>query len=96
MLVVLDTNHLTERVQNSAHGLRPQQRCHERGAVVFTSIITSQEGAAGWFALINRRLPGQDQVPFYELYQRSLTEIQELGMLAFGFEAALRFEGLTS
>lgn len=96
MLVALDTNHLTEWVQNSEIGLRLQEHCHARGAVVFTSIITSQESAEGWFAWINRRQPGQDQVPFYELCQRSLNALQEMGMLAFDYEAALRFEALKS
>lgn len=94
MLVALDTNHLTEWVQNSVMGRRLRQRCEERGAIVFATIITSQENAEGWFALINRKRPGQEQVPFYELYQSSLAEMLEMGLLPFDYEAALRFESL--
>lgn len=94
MLVVLDTNHFTEWAEHTNLGLRLQQRCHQREAVVFTTIITSQENAEGWFALINRKAAGHAQVPVYTLYQQSLHEMQDLGMLAFDYEAALRFEAL--
>ena len=94
MLVVLDTNHFSEWTLQSASGERLKQLCQQSGTEVFTTIITSQESAEGWFALINRKPPGEAQVPYYDLYHNSLLELQDLGMLPFDHEAALAFEKL--
>ena len=88
MLVVLDTNHFTEWVNDSLLGARLQARCTERRAFVFTTIITSQESAEGWFALIKRQSLGLRQVQGYQLYQRSCGILAELGALPFDVDAA--------
>ncbi len=88
MMVVLDTNHFTEWVNEGALGARLQDRCATRSATVFTSIITAQESAEGWFALIKRHAAGSLQVPGYRLYQRSCTVLNEMGTLAFDDDAA--------
>jgi tRNA(fMet)-specific endonuclease VapC len=94
MLVALDTNHFTAWVEESDAGIQLKAKCQQQEAAVFTTIVTSQESAEGWFALIRRKPSGQAQVPYYGLYHRSLDEMQELGLLAFDFEAAIRFEYL--
>lgn len=88
MLVVLDTNHFTEWVNDSTLGARLRERCTTRGAVVYTTVITSQESAEGWFALIKRHPVGPLQVPGYHLYQRCCNILGELGTLPFDNEAA--------
>ena len=94
MMVVLDTNHFTEWVNEGASGARLQERCATHKAIVFTTIVTSQESAEGWFALIKRHPAGPMQVPGYRLYQRSCSILSEMGTLAFDEDAAEIVEAL--
>ena len=96
MLVVLDTNHFTEWVVESAIGIRLKQRCSDQGMAVFSTIITSQESAEGWFALIKRRRVGNAQVVGYRLFQHSAQILHELGTLAFDADAARILETLVA
>ncbi|HBJ87278.1 MAG TPA: hypothetical protein DDZ88_26165, partial [Verrucomicrobiales bacterium] len=86
------TDHFSEWCSTSAAGTRLRARCAKNGVEVFTTIITSQESSEGWFALINRHPPGQQQVPIYGLYQRSQSALGDMFMLPFDYESALRFE----
>lgn len=88
MLVVLDTNHFTEWAGDGALGTRLRERCATRGAVVYTTVITSQESAEGWFAFIKRHPLGLPQVQGYQLYHRCCNLLHELGTLPFDDEAA--------
>ncbi len=88
MLVVLDTNHFTEWVNDGVLGIRLREQCAAQSASVFTTIITSQESAEGWFALIKRHPAGPLQVTGYRLYQRSCNILHELGILPFDEDAA--------
>jgi tRNA(fMet)-specific endonuclease VapC len=94
VFVVLDANHFSELVYDSARSAKLQQSFLTKQAQVFTTIITSQESAEGWFALIKRAPEVRSQVPAYTQYQHSLLLLQKLGMLPFDDESATRFEAL--
>lgn len=94
MVVVLDTNHFREYLRHSTAGDFLRARLRERKPEVFTTIITSQESAQGWFAWINKQPPGRGQVHGYQVYQQSLESLAGLGLLGFDDDAAEVFEAL--
>jgi len=94
MVVVLDTNHFREYIRQSPEGEALRSRLRERKPEVFTTIITSQESAQGWFAWINKQPPGRGQVHGYQVYQQSLESLAGLGLLGFDDDAAEVFEAL--
>lgn len=94
MVVVLDTNHFGEYMRQSAAGSVLRAKLRETRPEVFTTIITSQETAQGWFAWINRQPPGREQVHGYQVYQQSLESLAGLGLLGFDGDAAELFEEL--
>lgn len=94
MFVVLDTNHFSELVRDTLPGGNLMRAFIQRQAQVFTTIVTSQESAEGWFALIKRTRAGRAQVAAYAQYQHSLMLLQRLVLLPFDDEAAEIFESL--
>ena len=94
MFVVLDTNHFTYLVDETAAGRQLIARLQEVEAVAFTTIITCQEVCQGWCALVNRKPSGEAQVFGYRQFQHSLDMLHELVVLPFDEEAAKLFHEL--
>ena len=94
MFLVLDTNHYTELTDDSPAGRNAQRRIEASRADVFISIITVQEMAQGWLALINRRKAGPDQVHAYGRFQHSIETLNKLTILPFDDAAAELFDQL--
>ena len=95
MFVVLDTNHFAELVHDTVLGERLKQRFVERGAQVFTTIITAQEVTEGWCAFIRKQKAGSaKQIHGYQQFQHSLELLMEFTVLAFDEQAADIFRPL--
>ena len=94
MFVILDTNHFTELVDQTAAAQRLTDRLQTKEAVSFATIITCQEVFQGWFALINRRKLGDAQVFAYRQLQHSMELLNELVVLPFDHQAAAIFHQL--
>jgi len=96
MFVVLDTNHFREVAEATARASRFSRRADEESAEVFISIITVQEAASGWLALINSVKAGRDQIRGYASFQKTVTAFHKFAILAFDNEAANIFHSLKS
>src|SRR6218665_121398 len=96
MVAVLDTNHFTELVRDSALGLRLRARLKERQVSAFTTVVNAQEITEGWCALINRHPAGERQVKAYTQFKHSLELLMELNLLPFDSASAVRFHNLQS
>lgn len=94
MFVVLDTNHFTEIIRESAAGERLTQRLIGNQADVFVSVITAQKSFEGWLAVINRHQPGPDQVKGYSQFRRSIETLNKFSLLDFDVESAAGFTSL--
>lgn len=94
MFLVLDTNHYNALTEDSSLGRNAQRRIEASGMDAFISIISVQEIAQGWLALINRRKSGRDQVHAYTRFQHSIETLNKLTILPFDDAAADVFEDL--
>ena len=94
MLLVLDTNHFSVLAHDPVRGAALQQRLSANDRQVFTTVVTAQEAFEGWFALIKRHAPGQDQIRGYAQFQHSMTLLTKLHILPFDEDAAIGFESL--
>src|ERR1041384_1630926 len=94
MLAVVDTNHLSELDRNPKFAVRFEERRQARGLEVFTSIVTIQEMAKGWLALLNRVSPASKQIAVYASFQRSIEALRDWDILPFDSEAAALLETL--
>ncbi len=95
MFVVLDTNHFAELVHSTGLAERLKQRCLERGANVFTTIITAQEVTEGWSAFIRKQKAGSPkQIHGYQQFHHSLHLLMEFTVIAFDEQAAAIFRDL--
>jgi tRNA(fMet)-specific endonuclease VapC len=88
VVVVLDTNHFTELVRQSAAGLLLEQRLVESSASVFIPVVAAQECLQGWLAVVNRHKAGPDQVRAYFQFRRSLEALAKFSLLDFDEAAA--------
>ena len=94
MLAVADTNHLSEIDRSAVFAARFDARRRASGFEIFTSIITIQEMAKGWLALLNRPVRAREQVSGYARFQRGVEALRAWDILAFDEEAATVFEVL--
>ena len=94
MVVVLDTNHFRELVEQCAAGQRLLGRIDERGAEVLLCIPVAEETLRGWLALLNRHPPGHEQLPAYAEFQQSLEALAQFTILPFDQAAADLFASL--
>jgi len=94
MFVVLDTNHLSELVRNSAVAAKPKETIIVRDADVFISIVTAQESFEGWLALINRHKAGREQMKGYDLLLQTIVILSKYTVLPFDSEPAEIFHGM--
>ena len=91
MMVVLDTNHFRELVEEGPLGQRLLARIDEKRADVFTCIVVAEDSIRGWFALLNREEPGHDQLDAYSELKRSLDTLTVFDILGFDRDAADAF-----
>jgi tRNA(fMet)-specific endonuclease VapC len=96
MFLVLDTNHYNALTEDSSLGRKAERRIDDSGMDVFITLVSVQEIAQGWLALINRRRSGRDQVNPYIRFQHSIETLGKLTILAFDEAAAEQFEQLRS
>ncbi|HAB15610.1 MAG TPA: type II toxin-antitoxin system VapC family toxin [Verrucomicrobiota bacterium] len=94
MVVVLDTNYLTELVTASASGLRLVSWLEERKVDVFPCIIAAEESLQGWIAFIRGRKPGSAQLEGYRRLKACLEVLNKFTILPFDLDAANRFSEL--
>ena len=88
MMVVIDTNHFRELLEDGPLGQSLLARVDEERAEVFTCIVVAEESIRGWFALLNREQPGHDQLdPYFEL-KRSIDTLTHFDILGIDREAA--------
>ncbi len=90
-MVVFDTNHIRELVEEGLLGRRLLARINEGQADVFTCIVVTEESIRGWFALLNREKPGHDQLDAYLELKRSIETLTHFDILGFDREAADEF-----
>ena len=88
MMVVLDTNHFRELLEDGPLGRSLLARVDEERAEVFTCIVVAEESIRGWFALLNREQPGHDQLDTYFELKRSIDTLTHFDILGFDREAA--------
>ena len=88
VIVVLDTNHFRELVEDGQMGRRLLARIDERRADVFTCVVAAEETLRGWFALLSRKQPGHDQLHAYFELKRSIETLAHFDLLGFDAEAA--------
>jgi tRNA(fMet)-specific endonuclease VapC len=88
VVVVLDTNHFRELVEDGSLGRRLLARIDQQGADVFTCIVAVEETLRGWLSLLSREPPGHDQLRAYLELKRSLEVIANFTILPFDTEAA--------
>ena len=96
MVVVLDTNHLSELLERSIPGQRLEARLESCRAAAFVTIITLSEAIGGWQALLNKRRRAVEQVPVYSKLQLYVETIVALGILPFDEDSARIYEGLAA
>lgn len=94
MVVVLDTNHFRELVEEGRAGGKLLANIDAHSADVFACIVAAEETVRGWLALLNSRKPGHDQLSPYFEFQRSLEALAQFVILPFDKEAADRFTQL--
>ena len=94
MVVVLDTNHFRELVEEGAAGQRLLARIDDRGAEVLLCIVVAEETLRGWLALLSRHQPGHEQLAAYAEFQRSLEALAQFTILPFDQAAADSFASL--
>jgi tRNA(fMet)-specific endonuclease VapC len=94
MMVVCDTNHIRELVEDGLLGKRLIARIDGSGADVFTCIVVAEESIRGWFALLNRLKPGHEQLDAYRELKRSIQILAHFDILDFDIEAADHFTRL--
>jgi len=92
--VVLDTNHFRELSENSDAGRKLLRCIDEHRAEVFTCIVVIEETVRGWFAVLNKRPPGRDQLAPYARLKRDLESLTEFVILPFDETAADHFHRL--
>lgn len=92
--VVLDTNHYSALTDASVSGERMRGRAEAADAELFVPIITVQEVFQGWFAWINSKSPGPDQVHGYAEFQHNQEAFCKITVLPFDEGAALHFTAL--
>lgn len=88
MMVVFDTNHIRELVEEGPLGERLLARIDESRSDVFTCIVVAEESIRGWFALLNREKPGHAQLDAYLELKRSIETLTHFDILGFDHEAA--------
>ena len=94
MFAVLDTNHYVALVAGGPLSEILDRKASEFEAGLFTTIITVQEIAQGWLAVVNRERAGREQVFGYARFQRSIENISKMHILPFNEEAAAIFHRL--
>jgi tRNA(fMet)-specific endonuclease VapC len=94
MVVVLDTNHFRELVEEGSAGQRLLARIDEHRAEVLLCIAVAEESFRGWLALLNRHPPGHEQLATYAEFQRSLEALTQFAILPFDQAAADSFASL--
>ena len=94
MFAVLDTNHFSELVRDSARVAVLQRNVAERKADVFVTVITAQESFEGCFALINRERAVIDQMKAYAQFLRSIEAVVKFTILPFDPDSARIFQRL--
>ena len=88
MMVVLDTNHFRELVEDGELGRRLLSRIDDSRADVFTCIVVAEEAIRGWFAVLNREKPGHEQLDAYFELKRSIDTLSNFDVLGFDRDAA--------
>jgi len=91
---LLDTNHYSALTDSSALGEKIRDKAVDADAELFTSIITVQKVSQGWFAWINGRPPGLEQVHGYAEFQHNLEAFSRITVLPFDDGAAWHFTEL--
>ena len=94
MIVVLDSNHYGEMVDDTPRGQLLSRRLETERPDVFTTIVTIQEVTQGWLAEINRRKPGSDQLHPYAQFFRAVGLFANISILPFDQECADVFHRL--
>lgn len=94
MLVVLDTNHFSELVRDSAAGRYLMARCEDQNAKVLTTIVNAQEVAQRWCGLLNRLPPGDREVKAYSQFRNSLELLKNLPVLPFDANCSHTYQQL--
>lgn len=94
MLVVVDTNHLSELDRNAEFAARFAERRRVSSCRVFTSVVTVQEITKGWLALLNRCRTMEDEVIVYARFQRSIEALKDWDILPFDRDSGRQFTTL--
>jgi tRNA(fMet)-specific endonuclease VapC len=87
MMVILDTNHLSELDRGSVFAANFERRQQEIQAEVFTTVITEEEMLHGWITLIRQCRKAELQISCYERLQRCVRVLADWDVLPFDQEA---------
>ena len=96
MLAVVDTDHFSAIERDAAFARRFNDQRVSRGFEVFIGVVSVQEVARGWLALLHRAASPQQQVAAYARFQRGMEALCSWDMLPFDDDAASRFVVLKS
>ncbi len=91
---ILDTNHYSALTDHSELGAKMRTVAELGDAELFTTIIDVQEVPQGWFAWINGKSPGAEQIHGYAEFQRNLEAFSRITVLPFDQAAAWYFNQL--
>ncbi len=87
MMVILDTNHLSELDRGSVFAANFEGRRRAAKADVFTTVITVEEVLHGWISLIRQCQKPEMLVSCYARLQTSVTVLADWDVLPFDQEA---------
>jgi tRNA(fMet)-specific endonuclease VapC len=87
MVVILDTNHISELDRGSEFAANFERRQRATKAEVFTTIVTVEEVLHGWINLIRQCRKAELLVSCYARLQRSVRVLSDWDVLPFDEEA---------
>ena len=96
MIYLLDTDHLSEYVQQSVLGVRLNQRLQslDEFQQAATSIVSFEEMMRGWLAEIHGTLKAKAQIPFYDELFDVFESFHDWHVLKWNDDSAEVYEGL--
>ena len=93
-MVILDTNHYSEYLRNSAAGVRLRTKLDAIGAAGFLTIVTPEEVLSGWLARIRGKLAPEKLLKAYTDFQEGIESLHEWTLLPWSIDASNIFDDL--
>lgn len=95
LMLVLDTDHLSELEVRSTVGLRLLRRLEQSREDAVITAVTCEEQLRGWLAEIHRQNRSRDQITAYTRLVRTIENLARWTILPLDDELSATFESLT-